>query len=198
MNLKTVPGAGDPSADEALALAAQQGDKIALNALIARYRDFARKAAARCRGGSLETDDLAQEALLAVLSAAYTYAPDKNAGFRTYAAVCIRNRLRSVLRSEAAGKNLPLNTAVSLDDLEIPDPGDPERRLISEEETAALFRFFDSGLSPLEKQVLLCRIEGLGYAEISRKLRLSEKSIDNALQRVRAKLKKYYNERYQQ
>ena len=176
--------------DEALAASVQRGDKAALNALIARYRPSAEKAASRLRSVSLETDDFVQEAMLALLSAAYTYAPGKNAAFRTYASVCVKNRLRSVLRADAAAKNAPLNTYLSLDELSLSDGTDPEAQLISAEETKALEAALEKALSPLEKQVLLCRLEGLSYADISIKLGITEKSTDNALQRVRAKLQK--------
>ena len=176
--------------DEALAAAIRQGDQNALAVLMERYRPFASKAAARYTGVSMEKDDFIQEAMLALLSAAYTYSPYKNTSFKTYAGVCVQNRLRSVLKSEAAAKNLPLNTYVPLDELEISGGGDPESQLISAEETEALFRLFDRDLSLLEKQVLIRRIEGLSYAEISEKLHITEKSADNALQRVRSKLKK--------
>ena len=189
MFFSDVSGGGTPS-DAALAKAAQQGDKAALNMLIGRYRAFAAGLASRFTGVSLERDDFIQEALLALLSAVYTFSPDKNAGFKTYAGVCILNRLRSVCKAETAEKNLPLNAYVPLDELELDGGGDPEGKLISEEEAQSLITFFERDLTPLEKQVLLYRIEGLSYAEISQKLHITGKSTDNALQRVRAKLKK--------
>ena len=176
--------------DETLAEASQQGDKTALSVLIARHRRLAETAAAGYRGAFPERDDLVQEGMLALLSAAYTYAPDKSASFKTYAGVCVRNRLRSVLKEASAQKNAPLSDYVPLDGLEISGGSEPEGEVISAEETKALFRLFDTELSGLEKQVLICRLKGLSYAETARQLRISPKSADNALQRVRAKLKK--------
>lgn len=181
----------DPApSDAVLALAVQQGDKAALNVLIGRYRSFAQSLAAGYTGVSLEKDDFIQEAMLALLSAIYTFAPDKNAGFKTYAGVCIHNRLRSVCKAEAAKKHRPLNTYVPLDELELPGGSDPEDRLISEEAAAELTRFFQQELSSLEKQALIYKLKGLSYSEISERLHITEKSTDNALQRVRAKLKR--------
>ena len=181
----------DPApSDAALALAVQQGDKAALNVLIGRYRSFAQSLAAGYTGVSLEKDDFIQEAMLALLSAIYTFAPDKNAGFKTYAGVCIHNRLRSVCKAEAAKKHRPLNTYVPLDELELPGGSDPEDRLISEEAAAELTQFFQQELSSLEKQALILKLKGLSYSEISERLHITEKSTDNALQRVRAKLKR--------
>ena len=182
-------GASVPS-DSMLAAAAQQGDKAALNELIGRYRSFAQSIAARYTGVFLEKDDYVQEAMLALLSAVYTYVPDKNAGFRTYAGVCVNNRLRSVAKAESAKKHQPLNTYVSLDEIELPGGADPEGQLISEEDAAQLTQFLQQELTKLEKQVLICRLKGLSYSDISERLHITEKSADNALQRVRTKLKK--------
>ena len=182
--------AGSAPSDAMLALAVQQGDKAALNVLIGRYRSFAQSLAAGYTGAALEKDDFIQEAMLALLSAIYTFAPDKNAGFKTYAGVCIHNRLRSVCKAQAAKKNQPLNTYVSLDEIELPGGSDPQDRLISEEAAAELTRFFQQELSPLEKQALILKLKGLSYSEISERLHITEKSTDNALQRVRAKLKR--------
>ncbi len=193
MSFRSVASADANLSDEALVAVVQQGDKKALTALIERYRSVAEKAAASCTGVSLEKDDFIQEALLALLSAAYTYSPQGKAGFRTYANVCMQNRLRSVLRAEAAEKNMPLNTYIPLDELTLPGGDDPEDRLISEEERQALFACFERDLSPLEKQVLVYRIEGLSYSEISIRLHITEKSTDNALQRVRIKLRRLFN-----
>lgn len=176
--------------DAALTLAARQGDKTALNLLIGKYRSFAQTVAAGYTGVSLEKDDFIQEAMLALLSAVYTFAPDKNASFKTYAGVCIHNRLRSVCKAQAAQKHRPLNSYVPLDEVELPGGADPEGQLISEEEANDLNRFFAQALSPREKKVLLCKLKGLSYSEISERLQITEKSIDNALQRVRTKLKR--------
>ena len=184
------PSAASAPSDAALALAAQQGDKAALNLLIGRYRTFAQSIAAGYNGIFLEKDDFIQEAMLALLSAVYTFAPDKNAGFKTYAGVCIRNRLRSVCKAQAAQKHQPLNTYVPLDELELPGGADPEGQMISQEDAAQLAQFLQQELSTLEKQVLICRLKGLSYAVIAERLQISEKSIDNALQRVRTKLKR--------
>ncbi len=191
MNLTSDAAFSPALSDEALAFAVQQGDRAALEQLIGRYRPFAEKCASRFRGVSLEADDFVQEANLALLSAAYTYAPHKNAGFKTYASVCVKNRLRSVLRAEAAEKNTPLNSYVPLDELQLPTGMDLEEELISAQETDALIAQIERVLSPLEKQVLLYKLEGLRYKEISARLHITEKSINNALQRVRVKLKEF-------
>jgi RNA polymerase sporulation-specific sigma factor len=179
----------DPS-DAALALAAQQGDLSALGVLIGRYRSLAQSIAAGFTGVFLERDDFIQEAMLALLSAVYTFTPDKNASFRTYAGVCIQNRLRSAVKAQAAKKHQPLNSYVPLEEIDLPGGTDPEGQMIRQEEAAALTRFFERELSSLEKRVLLYRLGGLSYSEISKRLHITEKSIDNALQRVRTKLKR--------
>ncbi|MBQ7638602.1 MAG: sigma-70 family RNA polymerase sigma factor [Clostridia bacterium] len=178
--------------DEQLALLSQNGNKDALTALLSRSRAFVEGISSRYSGVSVEKDDLFQEGMLALLSAAYTYSPEKNASFKTYASVCVNNRLRSVLRSENENKNIPLNTYIPLDELNISGGTEPEDKLISLEETEALYDIFDRDLSVLEKKVLICRLEGSGYCEIAKKLNITEKAADNAMQRVRAKLKRIF------
>jgi len=176
--------------DEELVSLSQSGDKNALSVLLRRFKSFVSGVSSRYDGVSLEKDDLFQEGMLGLLSAVYTYSPGKNAAFRTYAGVCVNNSLKSVIRRENENKNIPLNTYIPLDDLNISGGTEPENKLISLEETKALYSIFDRDLSALEKKVLLCRLDGLGYAETAAKLNITEKAVDNAMQRVRAKLKK--------
>ncbi|MCH5197537.1 MAG: sigma-70 family RNA polymerase sigma factor [Oscillospiraceae bacterium] len=176
--------------DEELAVMSQSGDKNALSVLLMGCRSFVESISSRYIGVSLEKDDLFQEGMLAVLSAVYTYDPEKNSSFKAYAGVCVNNRLRSALRSENENKNIPLNTYIPLDDLNISGGTEPENKLISLEETEVLYKIFDRDLSALEKKVLICRLEGLSYSDISQKLNITEKAADNAMQRTRAKLKR--------
>lgn len=190
MCLNTTKAFYSGKTDEELAVMSQSGDKNALSVLLMGCRSFVESISSRYIGVSLEKDDLFQEGMLAVLSAVYTYDPEKNSSFKAYAGVCVNNRLRSALRSENENKNIPLNTYIPLDDLNISGGTEPENKLISLEETEVLYKIFDRDLSALEKKVLICRLEGLSYSDISQKLNITEKAADNAMQRTRAKLKR--------
>ncbi len=178
--------------DDELVLSVQNEIPGALTELIKRFRPFVVKIASHYFGVSLESDDIVQEGMLALLSAAYSYLPDKSAAFTTYSAVCISNRLRSLVKSEAGKKNSPLNSYVPLDDIdiEIAADSDPVYKVLADEAAKNLSEMIDSELSAMERKVLSCIIAGMSYKEAGNALGISEKSVNNALQRLRNKLKK--------
>ena len=136
---------------------------------------------------AVERDDLAQESLVGLLAAVRTWRPDSDARFTTYAYVCIRNRLVSLYRR--CGGQLQREQPLE-DDGEVPDAAQPDpASLVQEREDAAqLWRTFRKRLTPLEQQVLLCRLGGCSYAQTAHHLGIDRKAVDNAVQRLRRKL----------
>lgn len=181
-------------ADEALTVLAQKGDNDSADELLKRYRSFVRTAASHYYCASLETDDIVQEGLIGLLSAIYSFSAEKNAAFRTYCSACVNNRIRSVIKKSAGTKNLPLNTYIPLEDIELPGACDPESTVIAHENAANILRLIDETLSDLEKSVLRLHMVGLSNKASADSLEISEKAVDNALQRVRTKLTKALNE----
>ena len=98
--------------DAQLAQLVQAGETEAFAELASRYLPLIRWKAGRIEAGPLEAEDLWQEGLYGLLCAAYTYR--EGASFRTYAGVCIRNRILSACRTASGGKNMPLNNSISL------------------------------------------------------------------------------------
>ena len=131
-----------------------------------------------------ERDDLYQEALLALLHALHSYDPQKSS-FRTYSALCVKRQICSVLRSGFRQKNRALFNYVPFDDLDFISGDSPESDWILQEELREAF----SGLSPFENAVLGLYLGGLTYREIAEKLGKTEKSVGNALSRIRSKLR---------
>lgn len=185
--------------DEMLVRMASNGSTEAENCLIERYRDSVKISAASFRASyisvyslsSLEPDDLFQEGLMGLMSAIYTFSEDKNTSFRTYAQRCISNRMHTSLRYCMRKKNVPPGGIVSLDDIELPTDISPEEKLISREETEDIYNFLNRELSTLELDVIRLYLCGESYDSIAGKLGTSEKSVDNAIQRVRNKLRGY-------
>ncbi|MBQ7688957.1 MAG: sigma-70 family RNA polymerase sigma factor [Clostridia bacterium] len=175
--------------DESLALLAKAGDDKALSALLERYRPLVQKIASRYYGFSLEQEDICQEGMLAVLSAVYSFLPERSASFKTYASVCVSNRLKTVVKQAASPKHAPLNTYIPLDTVEIVGNSDPEDKVISDEAAREIFRIFQNDLSKLERSVLKCFLKGYSYRETADLLHITEKAAGNALQRIRSKLK---------
>lgn len=180
--------------DEELAGKVQTGDPAAETELIKRFRPLVESIASHYFGVSLESDDIVQEGMLALLSAAYSYLTDKSAAFRTYSAVCISNRLKSLIKAEAGKKNSPLNTYVPLEDLDLPADTDPVKKVLADEAAKCLSDIIDTELSVLERNVLFGVIYEKSYRQIAADLGITEKSVNNALQRLRNKLKKAMND----
>lgn len=180
--------ASERISDEELAIRVRNGDSYAASELIKRFSPFVRSVAKHYFGASLETDDIIQEGMIALLLAAYSYSPEKNASFRTYSAVCISNRLSTVVKAQSAAKHLPLNTYVPIDEVELTSGTTPESIYIDAEHTDELISEINRELSALEKNVLSLFLAGLSYRETAQKLGISEKTVANALQRARKKL----------
>ena len=136
----------------------------------------------------LERDDLYQEALLALLHALHSYDPQKSS-FRTYSALCVKRQICSVLRSGFRQKNRALFNYVPFDDLDFISVDGPESDWILREELRDRREKAFSGLSPFENAVLGLYLGGLTYREIAEKLGKTEKSVGNALSRIRSKLR---------
>ena len=95
--------------DEALTKLAQSGDEAAASVILDRYRSFVKAISSNYFSASLEPDDIAQEGMLAVLSAVYSFSQERNAVFRSFAAVCVNNR-----HSVGHADNLGLNCKVTV------------------------------------------------------------------------------------
>lgn len=185
--------------DEQLVSLVDSGSGDAFAELTARYMALVRAKAAPLRSSALEADDLCQEGLMGLLNAVHGYRPDSGASFRTYAGTCISNRMITACRAAASRKNLPLNNFVSLDE-ETEDRSigpqfassqitNPETLLIDRENLETIRNRIEKNLSKMEQRVLSLYLGGCSYAEIAEKLELSEKAVDNAIQRARRKLK---------
>lgn len=189
--------------DEALVRLAINGDANAEKYITERYRDTVKITAAsytshyisKLSPASLEFDDLFQEGLTGLMSAIYSFREDKNASFRTYAEKCISNRILTALKSVTRKKSTPPGGIVSLEDIEIPSDFSPEEKVISEETAEDIYVFLNNGLSSLEKSVIHLYLSGESYINISDKLNITEKSVDNAVQRVRSKLRGFLNKK---
>ena len=130
----------------------------------------------------------------------YLFDPEMNASFKTYAEICIKSRMYSAVKSAARLKHLPLNDCLSLDHILSEESQTqlaanseafrrtPEEQVLARESEIELYETFAQQLSRLEKQVLTLYLDGLSYGEIAYKVNKDEKSVDNAVQRIRRKL----------
>lgn len=166
---------------------ARRGDEQALSAVLSRQMPQIRTLAARAVGPGLDYDDAVQEGLIGLLSALRTFRAEKGAVFSTYANACVQNAIASAVRSAQRKKHAPLNTSVPYTE-QGSTPG-PEELLLQSERYNQTMQSIDTRLSAMEKQVLALFLDGCSYSVIAKRLEITEKAVDNALQRVRLKLK---------
>lgn len=139
-----------------------------------------------------EQNDLYQEGLIGLYKAVITYKHSADASFSTFANICIKHSIISALRTYYSKKNYPIRSSLPLDSEENSNLGlitEPEMLFIERESYKSLLQKIDSSLSDYERKVLKLFLTGISYGDISDKLDTSVKSVDNAIQRIRGKLK---------
>ena len=184
--------------DSELQHLAIQGDSNAEEALLERYARSVRMCSRPFVLAGGDSEDLIQEGMMGLLSAIRSYDEAGGVPFKSYAELCIRNRIRSAVKSASRRKHLPLNSGVPLDDLlseeSMPeaflsfDRRTTEDQVLDKENEQELQSAFAKHLSPLEQTVLSLYLTGMSYGEMAVQTGRSEKSIDNAVQRIRRKL----------
>ena len=139
--------------------------------------------------GTLEREDAIQEATYALYSAVKNYKSGKSS-FSTFAMLCIKRSLFLSFKKTNRQKDVPDDLVTSLDSVEIADCNSPEKIFFDRESLKSLTDSIRLELSGLEYSVLTLFLEGKSYSQIADELVISEKSVNNALIRIRKKLKK--------
>lgn len=186
--------------DEQLVALSQNGDHQATNELLERYKPMVRRKANTLFLMGADAEDLIQEGMIGLFLALREYNPDREASFRTYANICIAGQMNHAIAAASRDKHKPLNGAVSLDVEQNDGEGntlenllinmderDPENLYIDQENVTDLMGKIKNSLSELEWQVFCMYVNGDNYKNIAEKLGKSDKSIDNALNRIKNK-----------
>lgn len=187
----------DQYSDEELIFRLRQGETDISDYLMEKYKEFVRKKARTMFLIGGETDDLIQEGMIGLFKAIQNYQPDRETSFRTFANLCIDRQLCSAVQYSNRQKHLPLNSYVSLSDenesehLEGSWSEDPETIMIDQESVRNLELEIAKALSPMENKVLNYYLRGYGYVKIAEIMGKTPKSIDNALQRIRGKVRNF-------
>lgn len=189
-------------ADNELVVLANDSDDIAMEVLIARYKNFVR---AKTRSYFLigaDRDDIIQEGMLGLFKAIRDFDATKNNAFRTFAELCVTRQIITAVKTATRLKHTPLNNYVSFNKpvyedetektlLEILNNRlelDPEEIIINKEKLAETEEKIKNSLSKFENTVLTLYLQGKNYQEIAIALEKPAKSIDNALQRIKKKI----------
>ena len=189
--------------DEELVKLAQAGDSNAVNELVERYKSLVRKKSNALFLIGADKEDLIQEGMIGLFTAITTYSDDKNASFKTFANMCIAGQMNHAIEAANRFKHGPLNSYISydikltedddealIDVIEDIEEHEPENQYIDKENVRDMVKRIKKVLSPLEWEVFLLHINGNNYHEIAAHLNKSEKSVDNALNRIKQKITK--------
>jgi RNA polymerase sporulation-specific sigma factor len=196
--------------DEDLVAEARGGDDLAIEALLHRYRHYARAKARSYFLAGADREDIVQEGMIGLYKAIRDFQADRSTAFRAFAELCITRQIITAIKTATRQKHSPLNSYVSLnrsvggdddDDRPLGDAlvsqtsVDPAELVISAEEMESIRSSMGKLLSNLEIDVLQLYMDGKSYQEIAGMLGRHVKSIDNALQRIKRKLEQHIAER---
>lgn len=187
------------SDDELLLLIRENDDGDATETLVKRYGPMVTRQSRSLYIIGADEEDIIQEGMIGLLKAINNFSPDKGATFKTFAYMCIRRQIISAVNNSNNKKNVPLNYYISIYDgmgenssvaLFPYDAGaNPEDIMLERLRESRLLENIDVRLSKLEKAVLEEYLTGESYEVIAQKLERPVKSVDNAVQRIRNKLR---------
>ncbi|MEI3161866.1 MAG: RNA polymerase sporulation sigma factor SigH [Lachnospirales bacterium] len=185
--------------EELVNLVQHSNDNLALDYLIKyKCKSLLRK---KTRGYFIfgaDKEDVIQEGMVGLYKAIRDYNPDKEASFISFAELCINRQIISAIKAASNQKHIPLNTSISMDrpvtsddedytylDFLSKTGGNPEDEVIGRENLKILEREILKTLSKMEQEVLSYYLRGRTYTQIATLMNKEEKSIDNALQRIK-------------
>ena len=195
--------------DEELIDRIRQGESQITDYIMEKYKNLVRKKAKSMYILGADSDDLIQEGMIGLFKAVRDYDAGRDASFYTFADLCVSRQMYNAVQASRREKHAPLNSYISLygDIAETENDGgmelvnmiasdiltNPEQILIDKENVAQIEAIIEKELSVFEKQVLDLYITGMAYSQIAKVLGRDEKSTDNALQRLKTKLRRAVN-----
>jgi RNA polymerase sporulation-specific sigma factor len=193
--------------DEELILRMREGEEGITEYIMNKYKNLVRSKAKSMYILGADRDDLIQEGMIGLFKALQAYDIGRDASFATFADLCVSRQMYTAVQSAGRQKNIPLNTYISLYDsagrnhdgeeevlvnvLAAQSELTPEERVIDRENVEQMEKTIERELSAFEKQVLDLYLTGMSYQQIAKVLGKDDKSTDNALQRIKTKLRQY-------
>ncbi|MDE6951036.1 MAG: sigma-70 family RNA polymerase sigma factor [Lachnospiraceae bacterium] len=191
--------------DEELLVRLRDGDNRITEYIIEKYKDLVRRKSKSMYILGADHEDLLQEGMIGLFKAIRDYDAGRDASFHTFAELCVARQIYTAVQSAGRKKHSFLNFYVSLygnqerngeeypeliQELVAWNAKNPEELVIDRENLESLERTIDQELSGFEKQVLELCLTGMSYTEIARVLGKTQKATDNALQRIKTKIRK--------
>ncbi len=171
-----------------------KNNRVAAAVLVSRFSRLIYVKAGIFSGTTADFDDLSQEGLMGLLSAINTFDPVRGVKFSTYAEVCIVNRMKT-FAAKGFRKAAKESEIEELSELRSAvDHQTPESIFLYKEYFSELMTNINDVLSAAESRVFSLCVSGMSYKAASKKLGISEKSVDNAMQRARRKIRELLRE----
>lgn len=195
--------------DEELILRLRDGESNITDFIMDKYKNLVRSKAKTMYILGADTEDLIQEGMIGLFKAIRDYDCGRDASFYTFADLCVSRQMYTAVQASRREKHVPLNTYISLysvnsaaereegEDVQLINAlasgsgTNPEELLIDKENVENIERIIEKELSSFEKEVLDLYVIGMSYSQIAKVLGRDEKSTDNALQRIKTKLKRF-------
>ncbi|MBQ9563707.1 MAG: sigma-70 family RNA polymerase sigma factor [Lachnospiraceae bacterium] len=166
-----------------------------IDQLLEQYKPLVLKKARTLYLAGGDRDDLIQEGMIGLYKAIRDYDEALGMGFPAFADLCVTRQLYSAIRSDAAQKNAPLNRHVEFAEESVRETAaSPEEVVLGQEMAVLLEKSLQEKLSGFEQTVLELYLQDQDYRQIAETLGKAPKTIDNALQRIRAKARKVLEE----
>ena len=191
--------------DEELLLSLREGDTRVTEYLMEKYQNLVKHKAKSMYILGADREDLIQEGMIGLFKALRDYDSGRDASFATFADLCVSRQMYTAVQASRRKKHAPLNTYIPLYGGERREDGgenelinslvsrmeqNPEEMLIDRENAEHLLNQIEKELSLFEKQVLDLYLTGMSYSQIAKVLGRDEKSTDNALSRIKSKVRR--------
>ncbi len=154
-----------------------------------------------------DKEDVLQEARIGLLKAVNYYKFNKKASFKTFATLCIRRHLITAIKISNSKKNKVLSSSFSAHIQNVKkncdyydnsgktaDYYNPEEIYLEKEKYIALMEYVKTNLSAMEKELFEYILLEMTYTEIAEETGKKVKSVDNAIQRIKKKIKIFFQE----
>ena len=197
--------------DEDIVAMAQEGSNRAYEFLISKYRETAKIKARKYYITGAEIEDVVQEGMIGIFKAVRDFDPEAGTSFSSFLQLCVERQIMTAVTGANREKHRPLSESLSLSgssleegemalgskSLRVINFGigneDPEKITLKNEELKGLAKAGDDILSPLEKQVWIGMLNGKDYKEIATDLNTAPKTVDNAIQRIKKKMRNKFS-----
>lgn len=196
--------------DEELIDRLRDGEDGVTDYIMNKYKNLVRSKAKSMYILGADAEDLIQEGMIGLFRAVRDFDCGRDASFFTFAELCVSRQMYKAIQASKRQKHAPLNSYISLyanseggeesdgnlaETLSSTTDLNPEEIVIDRESAAELELLIGQQLSAFENQVFDLYLTGMTYTQIAKVLGKEEKATDNALQRVKAKVKKVIKER---